>query len=99
MSLKDRIEHFLNQEVSWEQKTHEDDYGQPTHAESVTIKVRKVGKTRRTTNKQGTHITTNTEILTIDDINVGDKIDSEIVVDTLESVDRDGVVCAKKVYL
>ena len=88
---------YLKQDLIWEAQSRNaqgeviyDNYGAPTYEDAITIKGRKVGKTKRVINKEGTVISTNTYVLTTADVKAGDKIDGEVVVDTQDSVDLDG---------
>lgn len=95
----DRVNLYLNDDLYLEKQIGMDEYGKLSYEASVSIKGRKVGNTRKTINKEGEIISTNTYVLTTEDVSVGDKIDGEEVVDIKEVKDRWGNKVAVELYL
>ena len=98
-SYLDRLELYLNEDLIYNKKSTMDEYGKLSYEADVSIKGREIGKSRRSINKDGELLTTNTYVMTTENVNVGDKIDGEIVHDIKQVKDKWGNHIATECYL
>ena len=93
------LSNYANQDLSWEVKTGEDDYSQPTFAAAATIKGRKTVTNKLVRNKQGEEVLVTGTVLTESDVSEGDRIDGRTVMSSGPAVELGGSTLFNRVYL
>jgi hypothetical protein len=93
------LSNYANQALSWEVKTGENDYSQPTFAAAVTIYGRKTVTNKIVRNKQGEEVLVTGTVLTESDVSEGDRIDGRTVMSSGPAVKLDGSAMFNRVYL
>lgn len=90
---------FLKQTTSWEAKTGESDWGDPTYAAPVTLRARVEEKQRRVLNAAGNEVLAETRVMLVDEVAVGDRLDGKQVQARESIVDVGGNTLGYTVFL
>ena len=90
---------YLRQTATLRRLQASDGYGEPSHGEPETIRVRKAAAFGRTVNDLGVEVPNRTELLTAVEVSVGDLIDGTAVEGVEERRNRNGAVHHYRVLL
>lgn len=90
---------FLKQTTSWEAKTGENDWGDPTYAAAVSLPARVEEKQRRVLNASGNEVLSETRVMLVDEVAVGDRLDGSVVQARESIVDVGGNTLGWTVFL
>ena len=96
--LSSRMALYLNQDVTWKEKTDQDFYNKPTYSSS-SIKARKEKKRRMVRDAQGEEVISETTVYTQSNIGLEDQIDGEQVINVSEWIDKGGDVVGNEVFI
>lgn len=69
------IDVYLNQTATWRQATGQNEYGEPTFADPVSIKVRWEGKRRLVRDKDGREVVSEARVLCTEPVQPGDLLE------------------------
>lgn len=90
---------FLRQTISWESKTGESDWGDSTYAAPVSLVARVEEKQRRVLNAAGNEVLSETRVMLVDEVAVGDRLDGKQVQARESIVDVGGNTLGWTVFL
>lgn len=85
-----KIDKFLNQTAQYQQRVGTDDYGEDLYAEARPIKARIERTSKMIQTPDGSIHAARTTYYLNQQVNVGDKLDGEYVIDVFNYVWRDG---------
>ena len=98
ISVKE-LNKYLNQTAELEVKNGVDRYGHQSYADPVTIPVRREGNIKLVRSTNGEEITSTTTIFSTTQILPLDKIDGNEVINSVEMVNKQGIVIGWECYI
>lgn len=99
MNYANRFKLYLNQTINLETQKAPDKYGNAAYSEPQQIPARKEGHTRLVRSANGETVTSTTTVWTLAQVLPLDKIDGEIVINTMQMVDKAGNIIGWEIYL
>lgn len=93
------LQGFLHQTTSWEARVSENEWGDPIYASAVELQARVEEKQRRVLNAAGNEVLSETRIMLVDEVDVGDRLDGAEVQARESIVDVGGNILGYTVFL
>ena len=99
MKYNKRLMLYCNQSARYEKFIEADNYGNPTYAEPINIKVRREGHYKLFRNESGETKTSTTRIFSTTEVNINDRIDGKFVIDVAFMTDKQGNIIGWEAYV
>lgn len=93
------ITDYLNQTASWQAKTANNSYGEPTYSTATTIKCRWEDKRKLIRNAQGVEIVSNATAYCVENVGENDLLAGRVVLMVADQPWLDGSISHREVYL